>query len=168
MRRLPNPPRLSLLAAAALLVAMPHGAKAQCDTERLAAEAALLRHTELMVSSLLCDSDPRSVQGTQRPYALYRVFTARHSRIIGIWERQLAARTGQENFDFWRTELANEVVRSDMRRVSTIGIDAYCARAKGAIQAAMRLSGEEVLAFATPEPLAATACAQVQTSERAD
>ncbi|HYG86936.1 MAG TPA: hypothetical protein VD978_11820 [Azospirillum sp.] len=143
--------RLFILTTAILFIAVswPFLAKADCDRQKLAAEAALRRHTEIMVASLLCDSYSRSFFGGQRPYALYRVFTARHSQLIGDWERQLALKAGQEQFDFWRTELANEVARADLQRASAVGTDAYCAYAKGVIETAMRLSRQEVLAFAS-------------------
>lgn len=171
MRATPTLPTLrqSLSKAAILLItaSWPGAAEADCDRQQRAAEAGLRWHTEIMVASLLCNSDPKAYSGPQGPYALYRLVTARHSRIIGLWEQQIASKAGLERFDTWRTELANDVTRADLQKASMIGIDAYCAYAKRVIDQAMRLSSQEVLARATPEPSASVACTWIQTSETA-
>ncbi len=155
---------LSMTAIVLTTASWPLVAGAECDRQQLAAEAGLRRHTEIMVASLLCDSDPLAFSGSQRPYALYRLFTARHSRIIGAWEQHIALKTGQERFDTWRTELANDVTRADLQRASAIGISSYCLYARSVIEQAMRLSSQEVHALALPEPSASVACTWIQTS----
>ena len=159
--------RRSLSMAAILFVtaSWPVAAAADCDRQQLAAETGLRRHTEIMVASLLCSSDPRAVSGPQGPYTLYLLFTARHSRIIGTWEQQIIRKAGQERFDTWRTELANDVARADLQRASAIGMEAYCTYARRVIEQAMRFSSQEVFALATPEPIASVACTRIQTSE---
>lgn len=139
---------------------------AGCDKAELAAEAALLKHTQIMVTSLLCDAYSTRVSGEQRPYALYKAFTNRHRRALADWETLVASKIGQAQFDFWRTELANEVSRAEVQKASAMGKDVYCEGATGAVKAAMRLSDRDVLAFAALEPGEAARCATVEMSER--
>ena len=170
MRSASHPMRsASCWIAAALMISITTGAfqaRAACDKEQLAAEAALLKHTQIMVTSLLCDSHSKQAYRKQGPYALYKTFTDRHRRALANWETQVMSKMGQTQFDFWRTELANEVSRTEVQRASAVGKEFYCEGAIVAIEEAMRLSGHDVLAFAMLGPGDMARCAIVEMSER--
>jgi hypothetical protein len=76
------------------------------------------------------------------------------------------SKVGLTQFDFWRTELANEVSRAEVQRAATVGKELYCEGAAVAVEDAMRLSDRDVHAFATLGSGDMARCAVVEISER--
>ena len=90
------------------------------------ADQLLELHTELMVIGLKC----RSAYPVENPFAVYHEFTRLHRSMVSEAERQMmdhfrrhGGRGATQQFDSFRTELANQV----SRRAALIGETGYCA-----------------------------------------
>ncbi|MEI6558750.1 MAG: hypothetical protein WCO00_10110 [Rhodospirillaceae bacterium] len=102
------------------------GGEACYSQAEFEADQVLELHTELMVIGLKC----RTAYPAENPFGAYHEFTRRHRSMISAAERQVmdhlrhaGGRGATQQFDSFRTELANQV----SRRAAMIGETGYCA-----------------------------------------
>ena len=105
----------------------PSGGGESCYSQsEFEADQILELHTEMMVIGLKC----RSAYPAENPFGVYHDFTRSHRSLLGEAERRMidffrrqGGRGATQQFDTFRTELANQV----SRRAALIGETAYCA-----------------------------------------
>jgi hypothetical protein len=133
MQRFARPISTGMLTLALLLAGPaghaatpPAGPACYTDSE-FEAELALRLHTEIMVTSLSCESGQKGQSSSL--FAQYRKFTEQNQQQIIGWERAMIGhfkRVGKGNatrsFDSYRTRLANEL----SQRVSSLSPIVYC------------------------------------------
>lgn len=107
---------LSAVAHAQTHVVVPARGNGCYRTDEAEAEQAIRIHSELMVIGLDCQAIPRYNTDGQNLYAKYRIWTAKHGKLIAEYEGRLIGyflRQGYPDpeaaFNTMRTEFANKV-----------------------------------------------------------
>lgn len=148
---------VSLPAAAATAKSTPAkatkakpAAQACYSRSESAAEQLIRLHTEMMIAGLAC----KDVVPEKAPFAKYQEFTVKNRPAISKAEGELMShfrRTGKGNatnqFDTYRTEVANEV----SRRAAIIGTDNYCKTFVPRAESALSLTSDDLRVLTADE-----------------